>query len=415
MTGSDQRIAATVQEATEERDELAFSPLVEGPLHSFYLWIGLCRRPLELAPRRAMVLSMGAWLPLLLLTAFAGTASGDRVAMTFLQDVEVHVRLLLVVPILVVAEAFAHRLLGAALRQFPSRGLVPASEAARFERILASASRLSRSRVAEATLLAVALLLGGAARRWGIALDTTTWYSESGSAGDLTPAGWWYGWIALPLCQFLVVRWGYRFAIWARLLWQISRLRLALAAVHPDRAAGLGFLSDTAIAFSPLLTAAGLQATGVLMNLMRHQGLELSDYKLEIAAIAIGGVLVVLAPLMVFTFRLLRIKREALLRYGRFGSRLSGDFERRWLPAPESKERPAPESGNEPASDLGADIEKIANFADHYEIVRTMRAVPFGRDTLILLALAIVLPLLPLLLTTVPLPEILERVAEIVL
>ena len=44
-----------------------------------------------------------------------------------------------------------------------------------------------------------------------------------------------------------------------------------------------------------------------------------------------------------------------------------------------------------------------------------MRAVPFGRDTLILLALAIVLPLLPLLLTTVPLPEILERVAEIVL
>jgi hypothetical protein len=45
----------------------------------------------------------------------------------------------------------------------------------------------------------------------------------------------------LFLC--LVLRWFWRFLIWATLLWRASRLRLQLMPLHPDRCGGLGFLT----------------------------------------------------------------------------------------------------------------------------------------------------------------------------
>ncbi len=46
--------------------------------------------------------------------------------------------------------------------------------------------------------------------------------------------------------------------IWARFLWQVSRIDLDLIPTHPDRSAGLGFLGGSAFALSPLLSAHGV-------------------------------------------------------------------------------------------------------------------------------------------------------------
>jgi hypothetical protein len=57
---------------------------------------------------------------------------------------------------------------------------------------------------------------------------------------------------SLPLFQF----------VWARFLWQVSRLELQLLPTHPDRCGGLGFLASTVYAFSPLLLAQGVLLSG---------------------------------------------------------------------------------------------------------------------------------------------------------
>ena len=49
----------------------------------------------------------------------------------------------------------------------------------------------------------------------------------------------------------------FRLAIWARFLWQVSRIPLDISAMHSDRMAGLGFLANTAHAFVPLAMAHG--------------------------------------------------------------------------------------------------------------------------------------------------------------
>jgi len=41
-------------------------------------------------------------------------------------------------------------------------------------------------------------------------------------------AGWWLGCVSLPVFQFLLLRRYFRLVIWARFLWQVSRLELAL-------------------------------------------------------------------------------------------------------------------------------------------------------------------------------------------
>src|SRR6185436_519355 len=94
--------------------------------------------------------------------------------------------------------------------------------------------------------------------RTQVALDVASWYGVPAD-GKLQPslAGWWLGCVSLPLFQFLLLRWYFRLFIWARFLWQVSRIELNLMPLHPDRCGGLGFLSSVSYAFSPVLLAQG--------------------------------------------------------------------------------------------------------------------------------------------------------------
>lgn len=57
--------------------------------------------------RRLLVLTMLAWLPLLALSAFEGRLTRDGAAVPFLLDLEVHIRFLLALPLLMLAEIAA--------------------------------------------------------------------------------------------------------------------------------------------------------------------------------------------------------------------------------------------------------------------------------------------------------------------
>src|SRR6476646_5834685 len=295
-----------------------FSLVLGGPLFQIFRRAYLSGNALELLRRRVLVITMISWLPLLLVSALQGYAIGTTVRLPFLYDLDAHARFLFALPLLLVAELFVHRRMRNVVRQFLERGLIPESDRTRFDRAAASASRLRNSIVAEA-LLIVFVYGVGVLFLWreNAELDISSWYNPN-SDGSLHPslAGWWFALVSLPLFQFLLFRWYYRLFIWARFLWHVSRLKLDLVPTHPDRAAGLGFLSNVSYAFIPLLLAQGALLAGTMANRILYAGARVIDFKLDIIAAVVVVLLFVLGPLRVFSAQLAQAKRAGRREYG---------------------------------------------------------------------------------------------------
>jgi hypothetical protein len=297
----------------EERPD--FSLVVGGPLFQLLRQMRLSGDALELLRQRVVVLVSLAWLPLLVLSVAEGQALGGRAAVPFLYDAEAQVRFLVALPLLIVAELIVNRRMRLVVRQFLERNLVPQEAMPRFDAAIASAFRLRNSVVAEVLLLAFVYFVGVLlVWRHFIALAATaTWYAIPTSEGPtLTLTGRWYAYVSLPLFQFLLVRWYYRILIWARFLWQVSRIDLRLIPAHPDRVGGLGFLANVAYAFTPLAVAHGAMLAGPIANRIFYVGAALPDFKAEVAVVVCFVLGLVFVPFLVFAPRLASTKRTGL-------------------------------------------------------------------------------------------------------
>jgi hypothetical protein len=126
----------------------------------------------------------------------------------------------------------------------------------------------------------------------------------------------WYGYVSLPIFQFLLVRWYFRLCMWTRFLWQVSRIDLKLVPTHPDRVGGIGFLSNTVHAFAVLAVAHGALLAGPLANRILFAGAGLPQYEAEVAVMVVFMLCVVLGPLLMFAPQLARAKRLGLREYG---------------------------------------------------------------------------------------------------
>jgi len=395
--------ATSVRSLQGPRD---FSLVLGGPLFQFFRRAHLSDDELMLARQRVIVISLFAWLPLLLLSAVQGQAFHGSVAVPFLLDFDVHLRFLVAMPLLIGAEIVVHRRMVPVVRQFLQRNLVPESAMARFDSAIGSALRLRNSALAEALLIALVYGVGVLIvwRQFG-ALDTATWYATASVEGSKASlAGWWYGYVSLPIFQFLLGRWYFRLFIWARFLWQVSRIELSVAPTHPDRVGGLGFLSSTVDAFVPLAVAHGAVLAGHIANRIFYLGATLPGFKLEIGATVVFLLCVVLGPLLVFAPQLAQARRTGIREFGTLAQRYVREFDAKWL------------RGGAPAGEAfvgSGDIQSLADLGNSYEVVRTMRAAPITKETVIRMAAAVVAPIAPLALTMMPLEELLKRLLGI--
>jgi hypothetical protein len=384
-----------------------FSLVLGGPLYQLFQRAHLTGDALQLLRRRILVLTLLAWAPLLGLSVAEGHAWGGSIAMPFLFDVEMNLRLLLALPLLVVAETVVHRRMRSVVRQFLDRGLIPDAARATFDGAVASAMRLRNSIAAEVLLIVFVYVIGvGFLWRTQVALDVSSWYGTSAD-GRLRPslAGWWMGCVSLPLFQFLLLRWYFRLFTWARFLWQVSRIKLQFMPTHPDRCGGLGFLSSVSYAFAPLLLAQGALLTGMIANRIFFAAAQLPQFKVEIIALVAVMVFAILGPLLVFGPQLEAAKREGLRELGTLAQRYSREFDDKWL-----------RGGAPPAEPLigSADIQSLADLGNSFEIVKGLKWAPFTLQTVVQLAVTTVVPVLPLTLTMISLEELLVRLLKIV-
>jgi hypothetical protein len=382
-----------------------FSLVLGGPLYHTFRRAHLSGDALELVRRRILVIACVAWLPMLLLSALSGQATGDAIAIPFLRDVEVHVRFLIALPILIGAERYVHLVVRPIVREFVTRDLVTSEDTSRFDQVLDSAARLRDSVIAEIVLLVLVYTLGVWAARQQLPLDTAGWYGTPDGAGvQLTAAGYWCFFVSVPIFQFLLLRWYLRFLIWLWLLWKVSKLNLRLVPTHPDRTAGLGFLSSSTNACMPILLAQGALLSGLIASRILHAGQDLMSFKVQVAGFVAVFVVLALIPLTVFTAQLSRAKRRGLDEFGRLASRYASAFEAKWLHGGATADGELLGSG---------DVQSLADTGSSYAVVDEMRILPFGMKDVVRLAVVMLVPLLPLLLTIFSPEEIVTHLLKV--
>ena len=375
---------------------------------SWRLWMRIGLAPAHPVPlgKRALVLALLCWAPLLVLSALAGLARGHAVAVPFLRDFAAHARFLLAILLLVLADAAVAGRIRMVVEHFLSAGLIGPAVRPAFAAVLESSRRLVSSGWAELVMLGLAYLLAFTVVHAEMNDGSASWHALLVEGGEtLTLAGWWYALVSVPLFQFLFMRWIFRGIVWARALARISRLDLHLVATHPDRAGGLAFVAIGQSGFAILVLAASASLSAKLADEVVYHGVPLASLYPSMAAFAVISTLIVLAPLLTFAPKLAALKRDALFGYAKLSSQHDAAFDAKWRSAEA-----------DPASLLGdPDPSSLADLATGYERAREMRPIPVNMAAVMPLLIAAALPMLPLIATKVPLKDIVKGLLKVVL
>jgi hypothetical protein len=383
-----------------------FSLVLGGPLFQLFRRAHLSGGVLELLHRRIIVITLVAWLPLLILSSLSGHALDGGVTLPFLHDIETQIRFLIALPVLIFAELIVHLRLRPVVQNFVRRKIVVAEEMPKFHAAIDSATRWRNSIPLELGLAIFVWTVGHWLWRSQFTLGTSSWYAiGEGAHLHLTPAGYWLAFISIPIFQFILLRWYLRLLIWFRFLWQVSRLNLHLIPTHPDRTGGLAFLGKSSYAFGPILFAQGAMLSGLIASRVLYGGESLLSFKMQALGLIGFFLLFILGPLTMFTPQLGGAKRKGLTDYGLLASRYVEEFEKKWVLGSAS-----------PQDELlgAADIQSLADLDNSYAVVSEMRGVPFGLQDMTRLAAATAAPLVPLGLTIFSLEELVMRLIKIV-
>jgi hypothetical protein len=392
-----------VQPAPEHPD---FSLVLGGPIYQLLLRAELIRPSMDLLRRRVLAAVAITWLPLAVLTAIGGGFLGG-VAVPFVYDLDVHVRFLLALPLLIGAEVIVHRRVRAVVDQFYERDLIAPADQASFDAIISRTMQLRNSVVIELLLLVLSFTVGYWLWRSQASLHVATWYGAGANGAiSFTWAGYWYVFVSVPILRFIIARWYFRVFIWYAFLFRVSRLRLRLNALHPDRAGGLEFLNLSVDAITPVLMAQTVFLAGLIGNQIWHEGTTLPEFKILIAGVLAFLMLVALLPLAFFAFQMAEAKREGRREYGGLAAEYAGEFRQKWLRG--WRTRTGELLGN-------SDFQSLADLGNSYAVVQEMRLLPFGRNVVMRLLILVALPLAPLALTMFPFEVLLQQLVKLVL
>ena len=368
---------------------------------------GLMRKGVLFVSVRVLIIWLITWFPLLMLSMMEGRTLGSTVKVPFLYDFAAHIRFLIVVPVFVVADVLIEPWIRKTVRQFVETGLVEKTELPSYKDALQKAQKLIRSMPAELSILALVIVAAVLGIRTELSTAITSWqFLGTEETVKLTAAGWWFVFVGIPVYQFLLVLWLWRIFIWAGFLWRVSRLNLRLLPIHPDQAGGLGFLGVGQASFAPFILALSTVYSALTAEKIIYEGESLLSFKFRIA-ILIGIILVIfLAPLFVFTPKLVRARRRALLEYGALASGYVQSFEQKWMREAKTVREDILGSG---------DIQSLADLGNSFQNLRGMKPFPFSLRTMMFLAATAIIPFLPLLLTTFSLRDILQVLKGILL
>ena len=268
------------------------------------------------------------WVPIVLLGFAIELTTGYFVPL--LHDPAVHVRLVIATPVLLFLDRVFPSTCRDVLDQLSHFGFVRPADQARFDRCVVRATHLGDWWLPEA-LIAISAFAVGVGYLFGV----MPW-AGFGRPATLTAPAYWYALVALPLFEFLLFRLLWRWAVWVRLLVDISRIDLDLDATHPDRRGGVSVLGRPSIAYCAALL---FVASAVLSAEWgaRFTFVSLAHFIPLLLVFAAVATLVAFGPLMLFSLQIHRARRDAQLEVGGLAARAGRAFRQRWNYRPGSE------------------------------------------------------------------------------
>jgi hypothetical protein len=332
--------------------------------------------------RQIITVVAATWLPLLVVGAVTELVT-DREA-PLLRDLAVHVRFLVATPVFLILDHVFPRSCRNALNELVASSFVAPEAEPRFEQLIRRATRVADSSAAELLLAALAMALGLLGAAGLVPLGGL------GRGTPLTAVQLWYALIGWPMFQFLLWRSLWRWAIWAAILYGLSRLRLRLVPTHPDRHGGLGFLTLPSNRYCALLLFA------LSSVLCAEWGTKLAfssavSFEPLLFAFVAAGALLSFGPLLLFVPQLDRARLAGLTQCGIAASEYGRRFERHGL-----------SRGEVSLLGEGSPVALAQMGVVFRENVDRMRPVLVDTRGLVVLLVATLLPVVPLMLAHVP-------------
>jgi len=384
---------------------LSFALFDGGPFHRLQQRLGLVRAEQRRMWFRVLVAVLISWVPMAVLAAEQGLAIGPTRLESFLMDFAANARFLVTVPVFLLAEASCMTQLRSVVRQFLDAGLVKDASRASFEATVRDTVRRSHSGRAEAVLVGLAYLHTVVVLIYLLDYQDSTWRTPvMGGRHVISLAGMWYLVVAFPFFSFLLWRWLWRVGLWWKFLWQTSKLDLRLSPSHRDGAGGLVFLSESLQAFGGFVFGVMSMWAGALADLVVYEGYSLFAYQWQMVEILVMVLILIAGPLLLFVRPLYEAKERGIFRYGALASRQIQHVEDTWLP--EGIVREDLESSM-------PDFRSITHLGHSVTAVHKMSVIPINKEDILQLLIIALLPFVPVLLTQIPLAEILSLLLKV--
>jgi hypothetical protein len=333
------------------------------------------------------------WAPIAIAALVQNRALPGTVAEPLLQHFGIHVRCLIAIPLLVLAEGVSHGVTTRLVPQFLRAGLV--AEPERLRAVLRGVARL-RDRtlpwVAIAALLFALLVVAPTPA----ADHELSWATEPAQPYGF--GAFWFDWVMRPVVTVLMLAWLWRLSLAFVLCARLSRLELQLVPTHPDGAGGLGFLESLPVAFSPVVLALSASLASRWAHDVVYHDVHVAALRMPMIAFLVVVVVLFLAPLLPWQRPLAAAKRRAELEYGALVAEHGRLVRKRWIlgePVGEAPVLSAPEIG------------PVADTLALYEAARKMRTLPIGRRSLVAILLPAAIPLLFVLAIEIPVKDLL--------
>lgn len=350
--------------------------------------------------RRAISLALLTWLPITV-WALLSDPSGVGNDESLVKHYAVHVRCLVVIPLLILAEAALRSTARSIAERLHAIAAAEPAAQASLDRALTRLIRLGDASwpwflivgAGMAWSFADSPLQHGDAMAWAVSAD-----------GSLAFGGWWFAYVSRPILVALLLAWLWRIGLITSWFWQVGRAGLPLVATHPDRAGGIAFVAKLPGAFALVsLALSAMLASRWLHDILAH-GANVASFKHTAILFVVVWSLLLLMPLLALAPALAKTRGRALADYSTLVGQQGRLVHRRWIDG-----QPV---GDEPILDA-PEIGPVADAAVLFQSVKEMRIVPVGRVSIVMIVVPLVLPFLMVAALQIPLKSLLLNLVKV--
>lgn len=323
--------------------------------------------------KRCAIFVLLTWAPVAALALGGGFVGGGLIATNFFADFAAYAQFLVALPLFVLAEPIIEASTRGVARQFVSCGIIRPEDIQPLSRLHARIKALRTSFWPDIVCITVAYTLSLAilVPEFG-SKPLPTWHVQDYARWrTLSWAGGWEFLVALPVLNYMWLRFVWKILLWIYYLRRASRMHLDLHPTHADLTGGIGFISNAQGQFAIFILAYGISNIAATVGYeitILHYDLSTMPVWGPLLGFTIGAPLLFTLPLFMFTKQLYRSKQRALALYRRRVTEHSRQVEARWLTRTSSE-------GS--AADEIRELTELSTLGTMFIRIETMRVVPF--------------------------------------